>query len=58
MPQPRALGLRTKVLMLTASCATGEKVAGLDAGADDYLSKPFEFDVLLGRVRALLAVRR
>lgn len=44
--------------MLTASCATGEKVAGLDAGADDYLSKPFEFDVLLGRVRALLAVRR
>lgn len=42
------------VLMLTALSSTGEKVAGLDAGADDYLTKPFEFEELLARVRALL----
>src|SRR5262249_3333586 len=41
-------------LMLTALTATGDKVSGLDAGADDYLTKPFEFDELLARVRALL----
>ncbi len=44
----------TPVLMLTALSATGDKVAGLDAGADDYLPKPFEFDELLARLRALL----
>jgi two-component system response regulator MprA len=42
------------VLMLTARDATGDRVAGLDAGADDYLVKPFDYDELLARVRALL----
>jgi len=42
------------VLMLTALSATQDRVAGLDAGADDYLPKPFEFDELLARIRALL----
>ncbi len=42
------------VLMLTALSGTHDKVAGLDAGADDYLTKPFEFEELLARVRALL----
>ena len=40
--------------MLTARDLTGDRVAGLDAGADDYLAKPFELDELLARVRALL----
>ena len=44
----------TPILMLTALSTTGDKVKGLDAGADDYLTKPFEFDELLARVRALL----
>jgi DNA-binding response OmpR family regulator len=47
-------GLVTPVLVLTARDRTEEKVAGLDAGADDYLTKPFEFDELLARLRALL----
>lgn len=42
------------VLMLTAKTTIGDKVVGLDAGADDYLSKPFSFDELLARIRALL----
>jgi two-component system, OmpR family, copper resistance phosphate regulon response regulator CusR len=42
------------ILMLTALSGTPAKVAGLDAGADDYLTKPFEFEELLARVRALL----
>ena len=50
----RKRGLRTPVLMLTALSTTTDKVAGLDAGADDYLPKPFEFDELLARIRALL----
>src|SRR5919198_2862563 len=44
----------TPVLMLTARDAVGDKVAGLDAGADDYLAKPFAFEEFLARVRALL----
>ena len=45
---------RTPVLMLTARDAVGDRVAGLDAGADDYLVKPFALDELNARVRALL----
>lgn len=50
----RAAGDRTPVLMLTARDAVGDRVAGLDAGADDYLPKPFALEELLARVRALL----
>src|ERR1035438_2150727 len=42
------------ILMLTAKGTIGDKVKGLDSGADDYLSKPFAFDELLARMRALL----
>jgi two-component system response regulator MprA len=45
---------RTPVLMLTARHEVGDRVAGLDAGADDYLVKPYSLDELLARVRALL----
>jgi two-component system, OmpR family, response regulator MprA len=45
---------RTPVLMLTARDAVGDRVSGLDAGADDYLVKPFALDELNARVRALL----
>lgn len=44
----------TPILMLTALSTTTQKVEGLDAGADDYLTKPFEFEELSARVRALL----
>jgi DNA-binding response OmpR family regulator len=50
----RRRGIATPVLMLTALASTDDTVSGLDAGADDYLGKPFEFDELLARVRALL----
>tara|TARA_A100000171_G_scaffold162_1_gene263 strand:- start:12302 stop:12943 length:642 start_codon:yes stop_codon:yes gene_type:complete len=46
--------VETPVIMLTALSGTDDKVAGLDAGADDYLTKPFEFEELLARVRAML----
>lgn len=50
----RSEGTHTPVLMLTAKGAIRDRVAGLDAGADDYLTKPFAFEELLARVRALL----
>ena len=50
----RSAGDRTPVLMLTARDAVRDRVAGLDAGADDYLVKPFALDELLARLRALL----
>ncbi|MEU9234870.1 response regulator transcription factor [Streptomyces subrutilus] len=50
----RAAGGVTPILMLTARDTVGDRVTGLDAGADDYLVKPFELDELFARVRALL----
>ena len=50
----RERGMKTPVLMLTARHEVSDRVAGLDAGADDYLVKPFALDELLARVRALL----
>jgi DNA-binding response OmpR family regulator len=50
----RAAGVRTPVLMLTARDAVADRVQGLDGGADDYLTKPFEFEELLARLRSLL----
>jgi DNA-binding response OmpR family regulator len=50
----RADGVHTPILMLTAKDQTRDVVQGLDTGADDYLAKPFSFEVLLARVRALL----
>ena len=44
----------TPIIMLTALSTTEDKIEGLDAGADDYLTKPFEFDELLARIRAVL----
>jgi two-component system response regulator MprA len=50
----RSAGDHTPVLMLTARSAVDERVAGLDAGADDYVVKPFALEELLARIRALL----
>ncbi|MFI6809283.1 response regulator transcription factor [Streptomyces luteogriseus] len=50
----RATGDTTPILMLTARDTVGDRVTGLDAGADDYLVKPFELDELFARIRALL----
>ena len=50
----RSRGVHTPILMLTARDALGDRVAGLNMGADDYLTKPFAFEELLARVRALL----
>src|SRR4029079_18171329 len=50
----RAESNRLPILMLTARTETPDRVAGLDAGADDYLAKPFDLDELLARLRALL----
>jgi two-component system OmpR family response regulator len=50
----RSLGVWSPILMLTARDAIGDRVSGLDAGADDYLVKPFSFEELLARLRALV----
>lgn len=50
----RRRGVPSKILMLTALSATEETVTGLDAGADDYVAKPFKFEELVARIRALL----
>ncbi|MFC3811178.1 response regulator transcription factor [Lacihabitans lacunae] len=50
----RENNINTPVLMLTGMANTSSKVMGLNSGADDYLAKPFEFDELLARIRALL----
>ena len=52
--QLRGAGRATRVLLLTTRNEVEQRVAGLDAGADDYLGKPFEFSELLARVRSLL----
>ena len=54
LQQARACGLRTPVLILTARGTVGDRVLGLNAGADDYLPKPFDLDELEARLRALL----
>ncbi|GAA2364067.1 response regulator transcription factor [Streptomyces cuspidosporus] len=50
----RAEGDRTPILMLTARVETADRIEGLDAGADDYVAKPFEVDEVFARLRALL----
>lgn len=50
----REKNINTPVLMLTAKVETEDKILGLDSGADDYLVKPFDFNELLARIRALL----
>src|SRR6516165_11509924 len=50
----RQEGLNAPIMMLTARDSVDDRVAGLDSGADDYLTKPFEFRELLARLRALL----
>src|SRR3954468_2519760 len=50
----RGRGVGAPILMLTARAAVGDRISGLDAGADDYLPKPFSLEELLARVRALL----
>jgi len=50
----RAEGINTPILMLTAKGELNDKVTGLNAGVDDYLVKPFEFDELIARINALL----
>jgi two-component system, OmpR family, response regulator len=52
--QVRAAGIHTPILLLTAKDQVRDKVEGLNAGADDYLVKPFSFEELLARLRALL----
>lgn len=47
-------GFKGPILMLTALSSTKDKIHGLDSGADDYLTKPFDFEELLARIRALL----
>ena len=53
----RKKGCRTPILLLTAKSQVEDKIEGLDAGADDYLPKPFEMGELLARIRAMLRLR-
>jgi DNA-binding response OmpR family regulator len=50
----RAEGVNTPIIMLTAAVSDGETIEGLEAGADDYVAKPFRFNVLLARIRVQL----
>ncbi len=50
----RAEGIQTPILMLTALSTTDDKLVGFEAGADDYLAKPFDFKEFLARVKALI----
>ena len=50
----RKSNIKTPIIMLTAKSGVNDKVEGLDAGADDYLAKPFSLDELLARIRAVL----
>jgi DNA-binding response OmpR family regulator len=52
--QLRSTGVQTRILMLTARSQVNDKVIALDAGADDYLTKPFSFEELFSRIRALM----
>jgi DNA-binding response OmpR family regulator len=54
LKEVRANAIKTPVLILTAQSSLGNKIEGLDSGADDYLTKPFAFEELLARIRALL----
>lgn len=50
----RKKGIKSQIIVLTAKDTTADKIAGLDLGADDYMTKPFSFDELLARIRATL----
>jgi DNA-binding response OmpR family regulator len=50
----RSEGVKTPIIMLTAASGDGDTISGLEAGADDYVAKPFRFNVLLARIRAQL----
>ena len=54
LQQARSRGLRTPVIILTARGTVGDRIMGLNTGADDYLSKPFDLDELEARLRALV----
>ena len=54
LKRARSSGIQTPILMLTAKSTTEDKITGLDAGADDYLAKPFVVEELLARIRALV----
>jgi two-component system, OmpR family, response regulator TctD len=57
LAQARQLGLNTPVLILTARGTVGDRILGLNTGADDYLPKPFDLDELEARIRALVRAR-
>ena len=54
----RRNGVKSPILMLTASDTDGDTILGLDAGANDYVMKPFRLGVLLARIRAQLLLRQ